>query len=151
MISETSLHPTPFIINALQKIVPVILLAVIIFMMVSPVCAGTIKRSYTVQFSGEPVELAGFDETIRLWFAIFTIIFLAMFAGASHAPQIAIVDVSLAWIYLGIGWFAPLIDGLNSKYGAGNGESVLVILFVFATFMAIVWNFREGKRKEKGS
>lgn len=130
----------------LQGVITVALLC----LMISPVCADTVRKTFIVSFAGEPVELAGFDPTIRLWFAIFTIIFVAMFAGASHAPQIAIVDCVLAWIYLGIGWLNPLMEGIYAKSGQG-GVTVFIIMICVATFYAIAWNFREGKRKEKGT
>jgi hypothetical protein len=124
--------------------------SLVLMVIVPTVSAGTVNRTYVVSFAGSPVELAGFDSTIRLWFAVFTIIFVAMFAGASHAPQVAVVDCVLAWIYTGIGWLNPLMEGVNAKYGTG-GEAVLMIMLCFATFYAILWNFREGKRKEKGT
>ena len=127
-----------------------IVLAMLVLILIPTVTAGSISRSYSVSFAGEPVELSGFDETIRLWFAVFMLIFVAMFAGASHAPQIAIVDTVLAWVFFGIGWLNPLMEGIYAKTGIG-GEQALFITLAFATLYAIAWNLREGKRKERGS
>lgn len=127
-----------------------IVVGLMIMIFVPGVSAGTISRSFTVSFAGQPVELAGFDSTIRLWFSVFTLIFIAMFAGASHSPQIAVVDTVLAWIYFGIGWLKPLTEGIYTKIGIG-GESALFIALAFATVYAVAWNIREGKRKERGS
>jgi len=134
-----------------QRIVVVILAVAFLSLILVPVVsAGSISRSYSVSFAGQPVELSGFDETMRLWFAMFMLIFVAMFAGASHSPQIAIVDTVLAWIFFGIGWLNPLMEGIYAKTGIG-GEQALFITLAFATLYAIAWNLREGKRKERGS
>jgi hypothetical protein len=107
-------------------------------------------RNFAVSFTGTPITLAGFDATITLWFAIFLIIFTAMFAGASHAPQISIVICIEAWIFYAIGFLNPLFDMFASRTGLG-GESVIFIGLVAGTFFAVLWNFQEGKKKEKRS
>jgi PKD repeat protein len=102
-------------------------------------------RSFAVWFKGSPVLLAGFSPTILLWFSIFLLIFTAMFAGATHAPQMAIVICVEAWVLFSMGW----LDPLEQNYWVG--QPVLIFTLGFATVMAIFWNFREGKRKEKGT
>jgi hypothetical protein len=102
-------------------------------------------RSFAVWFKGTPVNLAGFSPTILLWFSVFLLIFTAMFAGATHAPQMAIIVCVEAWVLYGMGW----LDPLDINYGFG--QNVLVFTLSFATIMAVWWNFREGKRKEKGT
>jgi PKD repeat protein len=106
---------------------------------------GTSFQNFQVYFRGKNVELGGLDPTILLWFSLFIIIFTAMFGGASHAPQMSIIVCVEGWIFWTMGWLDPL---------AGNntlGQPILVVLMIVATFMAVIWNFREGKRKEKGS
>lgn len=137
----------PNVNSHIPKILAVVLVLVTV---IYPVSAGNVNKTYMVSFAGEPVELAGFDETIRMWFALFTLLFVAMFAGASHAPQIAVVDMALAWIFTGIGWLDPLTESVVANVGV-YGQSALVSLLMLATFYVIVWNFREGKRKEKGT
>ena len=142
----TAITESPFF----RKLMMMWFLVIMAMLVVPAVDAGTISRTYTVAFAGQPVELAGFDETIRLWISVFLLIFVAMFAGASHAPQIAIVDSVLAWIFFGIGWLNPIAEGIYAKTGIG-GETALFIALTFATIYAVIWNIREGKRKERGS
>jgi hypothetical protein len=102
-------------------------------------------RSFAVWFKGTPVILAGFSPTILLWFSVFLLIFTAMFAGATHAPQMAIILCVEGWVLYSMGW----LDPLETNYWVG--QPVLIFTLGFATVMAIFWNFREGKRKEKGT
>jgi hypothetical protein len=106
---------------------------------------GYVLRDFAVWFKGSPVALAGFPPTILLWFSIFLLIFTAMFAGATHAPQISIIICVEAWVLFSMGW----LDPLETNYWVG--QPVLVFTLGFASVMAIWWNFREGKRKEKGT
>jgi PKD repeat protein len=101
-------------------------------------------RDFAVWFKGEPIALAGFSPTILLWFSIFLLIFTAMFAGATHAPQMAIILCVEAWVLFSMGW----LDPLETNYWVG--QPVLVFTLGFATVMAIWWNLGEGKRKETG-
>jgi PKD repeat protein len=101
-------------------------------------------RSFAVWFKGHPITFAGFSPTILLWFSMFLIIFLAMFAGATHAPQMAIILCITSWVLYGMGWLDPIETNL------WVGTPVLVFTLGFATVMAIWWNLREGKRKETG-
>jgi PKD repeat protein len=103
------------------------------------------ERSFAAYFKGAPVQLAGFDSKILLWFALFCIIFTAMFAGAAHAPQVSIIICIEAWAFWIIGWLDPLTDLF------GYGDLSVMGWLSFATFLAILWNWREGKRKEKGT
>jgi hypothetical protein len=102
-------------------------------------------RTFAVWFKGTPILLAGFSPTILLWFSVFLLIFTAMFAGATHAPQMAIVVCVEAWVLFSMGW----LDPLETNYWVG--QPVLIFTLGFATVMAIFWNLREGKRKEKGT
>ena len=115
--------------------------------------SSPIVRTFTVWFKGKTVEFAGFDSTVLLWVALFIIIFTAMFSGATHAPQMAIIICIESWIFYAMGWLDPLIyvDLSPLKGVTALGEGVLVLLLSLATFIAIAWNFREGKRKEKGT
>lgn len=111
---------------------------------------GAVNRSFTTYFKGSPVAFAGFDSTILLWVALFIIIFTAMFAGATQAPQVAVIICIEAWVFWIIGWLDPLTTypAINAH---GGGDALMVVWLSFATFVAIVWNFREGKKKEKGT
>jgi len=101
-------------------------------------------RTFAVWFKGHPITFAGFSPTILLWFSMFLIIFLAMFAGATHAPQMAIILCITSWVLYGMGWLDPI------EINQWVGTPVLVFTLGFATVMAIWWNLREGKRKETG-
>ena len=68
-----------------------------------------------------------------------------MFAGAAHAPQVSIIICVEAWVFWIIGWLEPLADLF------GYGDLSVMGWLSFATFLAILWNWREGKRKEKGT
>jgi PKD repeat protein len=98
-------------------------------------------RTFAVWFKGHPITFAGFSPTILLWFSMFLIIFLAMFAGATHAPQMAIILCITSWILYGMGWLDPV------EANDYVGTPVLVFTLGFATVMAIVWNIREGNRR----
>ena len=98
-------------------------------------------RTFAVWFKGHPITFAGFSPTILLWFSMFLIIFLAMFAGATHAPQMAIILCITSWVLYGMGWLDPV------EANDYVGTPVLVFTLGFATVMAIVWNIREGNRR----
>lgn len=103
-------------------------------------------RTFTVWFKGKTVEIDGFDSTVLLWLSLFIIIFTAMFAGATHAPQISIMICVEAWVFYAMGWLDPLTESPVIMSDGG-----LIIVLLMATFIAVLWNFREGKRKEKGT
>jgi hypothetical protein len=93
------------------------------------------------------VEFAGFDSTILMWIALFCIIFTAMFSGATHAPQIAIIICVEGWIFYAMGWLDKMAE--ISQLGTTGGDGGVVLMLSIATFTSIVWNFAEGKRKER--
>jgi PKD repeat protein len=103
---------------------------------------GTFNKTTTVSFVGPPVTIPGISPIILQWVAFGCIILMALMAKASTAPHVSIIVVLFAWFFLFIGWFAPLV--------AAQGMSKVVMLFSLATVIAILWNFREGKRQETG-
>jgi len=70
------------------------------------------------------------------------IIITGLFAGATTSPQVSVMVCVEAWIFLGVGWLNPLVLKI--------GNDKVIGLFMLATFLSILWNFREGKRKETG-
>jgi PKD repeat protein len=103
---------------------------------------GNVNKDYVQSYEGPAVPIGGFDEQIVMWASLFLIIMTAMLAGATSAPQVSIIVCLEAWIFLGIGWLRPLADQI--------GNEKVVGLFALATLLSVLWNFREGKRKETG-
>lgn len=106
------------------------------------VSGQSIYRSFAVTFKGGAVSLGGLDPQLVYWGAMFLIIMTGMIAGATTSPQVSVMVCVEAWIFLSLGWLNPMVSKL--------GNEKVVGLFMLATFLSILWNFREGKRKETG-
>jgi len=104
-----------------------------------------VVRTFTHSFKGSPVSLPGFTPETLLWLSLFILIFTAAFAGALHAPQMAIILCVESWVFWSIGWLEYLISG------NGYFEGAIVVILSLATFISVIWSITEGKAKGKRS
>jgi len=102
-------------------------------------------RTFTAWMKPQPIQIPGFTPTMLLWLSLFLVVFTAAFAGAVHAPQMAVIICVESWVYWAVGWLEPL------SLEFATGELGVIGVLSLATVMAVLWNFREGKRKEKGT
>lgn len=97
----------------------------------------------TVGFSGH-IEFLGFSGYILLWLAFIIIMLLALSAGVETGAAVSFVVCIAAWLLFMAGWLDEM--GASSPLGMTGVLAALTL----ATFFSIVWNFREGMRKELG-
>jgi hypothetical protein len=83
-----------------------------------------------------------FQSTILMFAGVGMLFFTTMFAGFTAARHVAIIMCAEAWIFLGFGWFKPIVDT--------SGLPFIVGLFTLATLVAILWNLKEGFQGELG-
>jgi PKD repeat protein len=100
-----------------------------------------IAMSFSHSFKGAPVMLPGWTTETLLWLALFIVIFTSLFAGAIHAPQMAVILCVESWIFWSIGWLNYFITDMWYT------EAAIIALLVLASFITVWWNITEGKAK----
>jgi hypothetical protein len=103
---------------------------------------GNVNKSYAVSFAGPPVAIVGLAPDLMMWGAFGLILITGLIATATSAPMVSVIVVFEAWMFLGIGWLKPLTDKIGLEKVSG--------LFLLATLIVILWNFRIAKLKETG-
>jgi PKD repeat protein len=101
-----------------------------------------IQKSFVRTFAGGAVQIGDLPPDLIYWACLFIIIMTGLMAGATTSPQVSVLVCLEAWVFLGLGWLKPMADRI--------GNDKVAVLFMFATFVSVLWNFREGKRKETG-
>lgn len=104
--------------------------------------SGNVNKSYAVSFAGPPVGITGLQPELMMWGAFGLILITGLIATSTSAPMVSVIVVFEAWMFLGIGWLKPLTDRVGLDRVSG--------LFLVATLIVILWNFRIAKLKETG-
>ena len=103
---------------------------------------GNVSQDYGVSFSGPPVAIVGLDPELMMWGSFALIMITGLAATSTASPMVAVIVIFEAWMFLAIGWLKPLTD----RVGIGKVSA----LFLLATVIVILWNFRIAKLKELG-
>jgi hypothetical protein len=64
------------------------------------------------------------------------IMFTSLLTTIAAARHVSAVMCFEAWVFMSFGWFDPLI--------VKTGLAMVVGLFMLATLITIIWNFKEG-------
>jgi hypothetical protein len=96
---------------------------------------GEIEKSYAVHFFG--MENAhGFDK-IYPWIALFALIFVGGLFKPSNVASGSMVVCAVGWVFLSLGWFDPLGEGMSTAISIAMG---------LATTIAIVAVLAKGRK-----
>ena len=108
--------------------------------------AGQTNISYQLEnfFKKSPVDLAGFDQMLKLWIAMGSIIFTAMFGGVKSGNRVALLACFIAWVFWSIGWLDPL-----NLYIPMASDAAIPAVLAIASVLALVFLFSEAKKDEK--
>jgi hypothetical protein len=98
---------------------------------------GNFNRDIGVSFDGKTVPVGIITPTLLMWIAFGLILLTSLISGYREARYVAVMVSVESWLFLSMGWFAPLISKI--------GMIPVVAIFSFATVITIIWNIREGK------
>jgi len=97
---------------------------------------GDLERSFAVKFFG--MENAhGFDK-IYPWIALFSLIFVGGLFKANNAAAGSMVVCGVGWVFLALGWFDPLGEGMSTAISIAMG---------LATSISIVAVLAKGRKE----
>lgn len=104
----------------------------------------SILKTLPTWFTKTVIPINGLTAGLCMLFAFGVIFMTGLMATSSTAPQVSIVVCFEGWIFYGLNFFAPI----NTSVPAIGEYSVPAVLTLM-TFVAILWNFAEFRRKNK--